>query len=188
MKHQPFRKFLFFVFCSICFNLILSKDLLSQSTLDTFLGAKDKYSNIKVIKVISADTIELENSDKIKLIGLKAPDAPEHKEEVKRDKNLQLIEPELSPILTIEEEAFNFTKNLLEGKVVRLEFDVERKDDSFYSYAYVFLRENNLFVNAEIIRQGFAHLQIRPPNNKYADLLREAYREAKIQKRGLQND
>ncbi len=44
----------------------------------------------------------------------------------------------------------------------------------------------NDFLNAEILRQGFANLSIRPPNMKFAKELREAYREARAEKRGLQ--
>jgi endonuclease YncB( thermonuclease family) len=50
------------------------------------------------------------------------------------------------------------------------------------------LLDNELFVNAEILRQGFAFLQIRPPNTKYSKELREAYTEARLEKRGLQGE
>jgi len=40
----------------------------------------------------------------------------------------------------------------------------------------------------EILKQGFANLQIAAPNLKYSDLFRAAYREARTEKRGLHNE
>jgi len=67
-----------------------------------------------------------------------------------------------------------------------LEFDVERKSGDYKTLAYVFLAKDNIFVNAEILRQGYAYLQIIPPNTRYVELFKEAYREARLERRGLQ--
>lgn len=146
---------------------------------------RSKYQNVLVERVLSADTIVLEGGERIKLIGLKAPEAP-RRPKIKYDKNGQPMEPEVLPENTFEEKAFAFTAHLLEGKFVRLEFDDQRKDENFTSVAYVFLVKDKTFANVEILRQGFADLQIRPPNFKYADQLRAAYREARREKRGMQ--
>ena len=81
--------------------------------------------------------------------------------------------------------SYLFAQKLLEGKRVRLEFDTEKKNDNYETLAYVFLPKDSLFVNAEIIRQGYAELSMSPLNTKYADQLREAYKEAKGEHRGL---
>ena len=65
-------------------------------------------------------------------------------------------------------------------------FDSEKNSEDYKTLAYVFLLEDDTFVNAEILRQGFAFLSIRPPNMKYAKELREAYKEARAEQRGLQ--
>ena len=73
----------------------------------------------------------------------------------------------------------------MEGKKVKLEYDVESRDVQDRWQAYVFLPDGRM-ANAELLRQGFVYLKIRPPNLKYANQLREAYQEARREKRGLQ--
>jgi len=160
----------------------------SCDLLDDFrFTPKEAYQKILVEKVLSGDRVVLKNGEKIKLIGLKALPVPKIKK-VERDENNRFVTEEIDPWATLEERAFSFVKALCENKFVRVEFDVSKKDEDFMTSAYLFLIENNTFVNAEIIRQGYAHLQIRPPNTKYADKLREAYGEARKEKRGLQGE
>ena len=158
-----------------------------DSLLDDFSITSSKdYERIKVVRVISADSVELKNGKKIKLIGLKAPAAPKIE---KADTNKHgFIIDETSPLIPMNERAFSFATRLLQDKFVRIEFDVKKKDDNFLTLAYVFLVDDNTFVNAEILRQGYAHLRIQLPNTKYADILREAYKEAKREQRGLQGE
>lgn len=144
-----------------------------------------KAQLIKVKKVINADTLILEDDKRIKLIGLEAPKTPKPKTP-KTDEHNIIIE-EINPITTIEEQALDFARHLSEDEYVRLEFDAESKDRNLETLAYVFL-EDGTFVNAEILRQGFANLKIIPPNTKYAKLLRQAYQEAHREKRGLQGE
>ncbi|MFA5005554.1 MAG: thermonuclease family protein, partial [Candidatus Omnitrophota bacterium] len=73
---------------------------------------------------------------------------------------------------------------LVEGKKVKLEFDIERRDRYGRLLAYAYL-EDGTFVNAEIIRQGYASLMTYPPNVKYADMFLKLYQEARVNKRGL---
>jgi micrococcal nuclease len=80
--------------------------------------------------------------------------------------------------------SYNFTRKLVEGKRVRLEFDVERTDKYERLLAYVYLQDGT-FVNAEILKQGYASLMTIPPNVKYADSFVKLFREAREDKRGL---
>ena len=176
------KLFLFLTF------FLLATPFLAQSSdnIEFSSLANKKYAHVLVEKVISADTIRLESGEKIKLIGLKAPRPPK-REKVEMDKNGFIVEPEDSnPSTSVEEDAFNFTKSLIEGKYVRLEFDAQRTTSTLETFAYVYL--DDLFVNAEILKQGFANLQIAAPNLKYSDLFRAAYREARTEKRGLHNE
>ena len=150
-----------------------------------FGGDFKKYEKVLVEKVVSADYFILESGEKIKLIGIKAPQPPRRKE-IEVDENHIIIHKE-NPIVTIEEKAMDFAKDLLEHKYVRLEFDNKTKDSEFRTLAYVFLPDGT-FVNAEIVRQGFANLNISPPNTKYSDELRKTYQEARSEKRGLQGE
>ena len=83
--------------------------------------------------------------------------------------------------------AFAFAQSCWRGKRCGWSL-TSKKDEDFITLAYVFLVENDVFVNAEILRQGFADLQLRAPNLKYSDILRRAYREAREQLRGLQGE
>jgi micrococcal nuclease len=139
-----------------------------------------------VERVISADTIQLQGGERIKLIGLRAPEIP-HLENRERNE-FGMVVQQITPLKTIEEKAYAFVHSLLYGEYVRLELDVSTKDEHFRTLAYVFLKKDNTFVNGEIIRHGYAHLSIQPPNTKYVDLLRDAYREARSEKRGLQGE
>ena len=157
----------------------------ADSKIDSFIGETTNYNSVLIDKVVRVDTIVLETGQKIKLIGLNAPELPKIKD-AKVDSYGIIIE-EVNPVTTIEEQALDFAKSLLEKKRVRLEFDVETKDRDFHTLAYVFLPDGTL-ANVEIIRQGFADLKIMPPNTKYAKELRAAYQEARREKRGLRGE
>ena len=84
----------------------------------------------------------------------------------------------------MEEQAVMYAQSLLEGKKVKLEYDVQTLDGQNRRQVYVFLPDQRM-ANTELLRQGFVDLKIRPPNVKYADAFREAYREARTEKRGI---
>ncbi len=85
-------------------------------------------------------------------------------------------------------EATAFTKKMVQGKRVRLEFDqadahLGPKDRYGRTLAYVFL-EDGTFLNTEIIKQGYGFAYTRLPF-KYMDEFRQYVREAREQNRGL---
>ncbi len=157
---------------------------LSSSAEGLFARMSTKYENVKVERVIKSDLIQLDSGEKVRLIGLKAFDAP-RKYDVERDKYGFVIEDFSDPTIPLEDQAYDFARWLMEHKKVRVEFDTQSVDENGASWGYVFL-EDKTMANVEIIRQGFAELQIRPPNLKYADQLRKAYHEARSEKRGIQ--
>ncbi|MCK5260375.1 MAG: thermonuclease family protein [Candidatus Omnitrophica bacterium] len=62
-----------------------------------------------------------------------------------------------------------------------------KRGKSTRTLAYVFLLEGMIFLlMRRSCAMGFAHLSISPPNTKYADKLRDAYKEARSGQRGLQ--
>ena len=150
-----------------------------------FAPSSSEETTAIIEKVLSADHLILSGGKKIRLIGLNAPDAPRRKTPA-IDEYGRLIK-KVDPIIPIEEQAFAFAEQLLAGKTVRIEYDTQLQDADLYTLAYIFLSDGT-FVNAEILRYGFAGLRIMPPNTKYAAELREAYQEARREKRGLQND
>ena len=68
-------------------------------------------------------------------------------------------------------------------KKVRLEFDKERKDKEGRMLAYVFVK--NVFVNAELIKLGYAKTNIVPPNDKYKNMFLDYEKKAKQSEKGL---
>ena len=81
-------------------------------------------------------------------------------------------------------EAAEFTKKLVEGKRIRLEFDIQQRDKYGRLLAYVFL-EDGTFVNAEIVKEGYAQVMTIPPNVKYQDLLLKIQEKARDNQKGL---
>ncbi len=120
-----------------------------------------------VKRVIDGDTIELSTGERVRLIGV---DTPETKDPRR-------------PVQYFGEEAAAFTKRMVEGKRVRLEYDWERKDKYGRTLAYVYL-EDGTFLNAEIIRQGYGFAYTRFPF-KYLEEFRKLEREAREAGRGL---
>ncbi len=74
---------------------------------------------------------------------------------------------------------------LVSGERVRLRFDAERRDRYGRLLAYVFRRRDGLFVNAALIRGGFATTLAIAPNVSQAALFRTLERRARVRGRGL---
>jgi micrococcal nuclease len=145
------------------------------------LGKSYDYTDIRVKRVIDGDTLQLEDGQRVRLIGI---DTPEMHESNKLYRDAQRSEQDIRTIQKLGQRAYEFTKKLVEGKRVSLEFDVDRYDKYDRLLAYVYLKDGT-FVNAEIVRQGYASLMTIPPNVKYADLFLRLYREARENRRGL---
>lgn len=139
------------------------------------------YENILVKRVIDGDTLQLESGERVRLIGI---DTPEMHVSDKLYRDMQRTGEDIQTIKELGWRAYYFTRNLTEGKRVRLEFDVEKYDKYNRLLAYVYLKDAT-FVNAEIVKQGYASLMTIPPNVKYADLFLKLYQEARENRRGL---
>lgn len=121
-----------------------------------------------VERAVDGDTVVLVGGERVRYIGVDTP---------------ELHHPR-KPVEFYAREAKEFNRRLVEGKRVRLEWDVERRDRYKRLLAYLFL-EDGTFVNAELLRQGYAQLLTIPPNVKYADLFVQMQREARENRRGL---
>jgi micrococcal nuclease len=81
------------------------------------------------------------------------------------------------------ERASEANARLLERGDLRLEYDVERRDRYGRLLAYVYA--GDAFVNAELVRQGYAAQYTFPPNVAHAGEFRELAAEAREAERGL---
>jgi len=139
------------------------------------------YSSILVSRVVDGDTLKLENGKYLRLLGI---DTPEMHESAKLHRDALRSQQNEDAIKQLGRRSYEFTKQLVEGKRVRLEFDAERYDKYNRLLAYVFL-DDGTFLNARIIEEGYASLMTYPPNVKYADEFLRLYRQARENKRGL---
>jgi len=118
-------------------------------------------------RVVDGDTIILDGHERGRLIWV---DTPETKDPRK-------------PVQYFGKEASVFTKRMVEGKNIRLEYDWQKIDKYGRTLAYVYL-EDGTFLNAEIIKQGYGHAYTRFPF-KYLEEFRQYEREARENQRGL---
>ncbi|MDI9477842.1 MAG: thermonuclease family protein, partial [Bacillota bacterium] len=81
-------------------------------------------------------------------------------------------------------EAFEYTKEILLGQLVYLEYDEVKEDKYGRTLAYLFLADGTFF-NKKLLEKGYARLLLIPPNLKYSDKLKEAEAEARNAGRGI---
>ena len=74
-------------------------------------------------------------------------------------------------------------KSLVYGKGVKLVFDEEKVDSYDRLLAYVYV--GDLFVNAEIVRRGYARAETVEPNTGHEKLFRKLEKEAREKKIGI---
>ena len=144
-------------------------------------GRSYNYADILVKRVIDGDTIQLETGEMVRLIGI---DTPEIHDSDKLYRDSARTKQDVTTIKEMGWRAYKFTKSLIEGKRVSLEFDVEKHDKYGRLLAYVYLKDKT-FVNAKIVEEGYASLMTISPNVKYADLLLKLYQQARNNRRGL---
>lgn len=124
-------------------------------------------SEAKVVRVIDGDTIEIEGGEKVRYIGIDAPET---------------VEPG-KPVEFFGREATAKNKELVEGKIVRLQKDLTDRDKYNRLLRYVYVGEN--LINAELVRLGFARAWAYPPDVKYQNEINMAEQEAQKLKSGL---
>jgi micrococcal nuclease len=131
-------------------------------------------SLFKITRVIDGDTIEIEGGKTVRYIGIDAPELHHPKK----------------PVQCFAKEAYEKNKELVEGKMVKLEKDVSEKDKYKRLLRYVFLYDplstsEALFVNKYLVAEGFVHAATFPPDVKYADIFVSEQRNATMNKKGL---
>jgi micrococcal nuclease len=123
------------------------------STLPSAAGEQDA-----VVSVTDGDTIEVTINGSRKSVRLIGIDAPESGEDFAAEATAALRE-------------------LIGGKIVRLEEDADEQDQYGRLLAYVW--SGDVFINAEMLRRGWATLYTVPPNVRHRDELLAAENEAK---------
>jgi micrococcal nuclease len=135
--------------------VIVAGILIFQVKIPTTGKFTGKTSIANVSKVVDGDTVSLQSGEKVRLLGINTPEKGQ----------------------SYYSEASNKLKELVEGKTVVLESDTEDKDQHGRLLRYIYV--NSKFVNLELVREGYAHVYIVMPNNKYENDLKQAELHAK---------
>jgi micrococcal nuclease len=126
-----------------------------------------------LVEVIDGDTITVQigpHTEDVRLLGV---DTPETKHPTR-------------PVECFGPEASAFTTDLLPpGTRLLLERDTEPRDTYGRLLAYVRRADDDLFVNLELVRHGYADVLVIAPNEAYAPTLRAAVATAEEQRQGL---
>lgn len=107
-------------------------------------GAISIGKTASVTQIIDGDTVVLDDGDKLRLLGVDAPETG----------------------TPCADAAQDFISSLVLGKEVQLEFDAKKRDvyGRLLAYAYV----GDLFVNGSLVKSGYARPARYEPNVKYS--------------------
>lgn len=126
-----------------------------------------------VERVVDGDTVSVRLAGRVEQVRLLGIDTPES---VKR----------ATPVECFAKEAAARLSALLPPRAtVRLVRDVEERDRYGRLLAYLYRQPDDLFVNLDLVRGGYAQLLTYPPNVAHVDELRRASGEARRAGRGL---
>lgn len=121
----------------------------------------------RVVRVIDGDTVEIEGGAKVRYIGVDTPEMEDRRPAIK----------------AMAQQAKKKNQELVEGKTVALEKDVSETDRYGRLLRYVYA--GKVFVNAELVKEGYAYATPYPPDVKYRNYLRDLEQEARAAARGL---
>ncbi len=137
--------------------------IIKDNKADTF-----ENSLHPVVKVIDGDTIDIENDIRVRLLGIDSPERGE----------------------CFYDESKSFLKDLIEDKQVNIKKDITGVDRYGRLLRYVILPSNDpkkddILINEKLIKEGYAFVFAKAPDNEYRDLFSSAQELAKKKKKGL---
>lgn len=119
------------------------------------------YEQALVTSVIDGDTVELADGRHVRYLGIDTPESGEY----------------------YAEEATAKNKDLVEGRTVELQRGKRDQDEYGRLLRYVYV--DGIFVNAELVAQGYATAYIFDPDDRYSQILVQLEQYAKTRERGL---
>src|SRR3954466_6532640 len=135
-------------------------------------SAPSSSSTGRVTRVVDGDTIHVRGGgrdENVRYIGVDTPES---------------VKPG-TPVQCFAERASAFNKRLVAGERVRLVRDAEERDRYGRLLAYVYRARDGRFVNAALVRGGYAVPLTIPPNVAHADEFRTLAAVARRKGRGL---
>jgi micrococcal nuclease len=126
----------------------------------------------QVVRVVDGDTIRVRldgRTERVRYIGVDTPES---------------VKPG-TPVECFAKRAAAANAALVAGREVRLVGDAERRDRYGRLLAYVYREPDGAFVNAELVRDGYARTLTIAPNVAHARQLAQLARAARESGRGL---
>jgi micrococcal nuclease len=130
------------------------------------------FGRAQVVRVVDGDTIRVRldgRTERVRYIGVDTPES---------------VKPG-TPVQCFAKRASAANAALVAGRSVRLVGDVEQRDRYGRLLAYVYREPDGAFVNAQLVRDGFARTLTIPPNVAHARELADLARVARQAHRGL---
>lgn len=130
---------------------------------------------VYVARVIDGDTIELSTGKKVRYIGVNTPELN--------------AKSEIEKCFALRAKKYN--ESLVLGKQVELVSDVNDTDRYGRLLRYVYVTNTNtnntekIFVNAQLVEQGYAYASAYPPDVSYQDLFSSLQSQAEVSQAGL---
>lgn len=148
----------------ILFAVFIAMGLLTGCSLkpgDNTNAAEPAIEQVLVREVIDGDTVILEDGRRVRYLGIDTPEIGEY----------------------YYEEAAERNRELVEGKVVELQPGSRDVDDYGRLLRYVYI--DGMFVNAELVAQGYAKAYRKGPIERHSEELFQLEEEAKSSGKGL---
>lgn len=146
-------------------NQTIATEIVSDSTSDI----KENWQKAKVSRIIDGDTIQLESGQKVRYIGIDTPET---------------VDPRRDP-QCFGKEASLRNQELIENKEIYLEKDVSETDRYGRLLRYIYLEENDISINEQLVKEGYAVASSYPPDVKYQEKFKTAEQEARENQKGL---
>lgn len=160
--HRPNQILLLFLFA---FSLMLSS--CSNESVAT------APNSATVQHVVDGDTIDISiggKTERVRLIGINTPETKHP------TKGVECFGPEASA----------YTEQLLpKGTALRVERDVEARDKYGRLLLYVYIASNNVFVNLDLVMNGYARPMVFEPNTAHKADFAQAATQAELRNVGL---
>jgi len=121
----------------------------------------------RVVNVVDGDTIVLENGERVRYLGIDTPETSDP------GRGIECYGPE----------ATERNRHLVEDRLVRLEADQSNRDRYGRLLRYVYV--DDLFVNGELVEEGYAYTSYWPPDTRYYQELLALESQARAAGRGL---
>src|SRR4051794_23567305 len=108
-----------------------------------------------VTRVVDGDTVHVAvggHDETVRYIGIDTPES---------------VKPG-TPVQCFAHAASAANGRLVDGQRVRMRYDAEQRDRYGRLLAYVYRERDGAFVNAELVREGYARTLTIPPNDRFA--------------------